>query len=58
MLLSELAIDKIGQFDPLAMILRHAVVDLLRRETQLCRLVLYDTHWLCMKNGALPDALV
>lgn len=57
---SELRLNKGGSCleDQLAMILRPAVVDLLRQETQLCRLVLYETHRLCMKDGALPDTLV
>jgi hypothetical protein len=44
--------------EQLAMILRPAVMEMLKRETLICKVVLYETHLLYMKDGALPDALI
>ena len=44
--------------EQLAMILRPAVIDMLKRESLICRVVLYETHLLYMKDGALPYALI
>jgi hypothetical protein len=40
------------------MILRPAVLDMLKRETLIGRMVLYETHRLYMKDGSLPEALI
>lgn len=40
------------------MILRPAVLDMLKRETLIGRIVLYETHRLYMKDGSLPEALI
>lgn len=44
--------------EQLAMILRPAVIKMLKRESIICKAVLYETHLLYMKDGALPNALI